>query len=81
MVTLRLHYGYLEVVFFLIKSVTICNDPCYVSFVFFCRNPTPPFSFLLITTNLTTQSVAFQALAVPGETVRETPLMLRYKCN
>lgn len=64
----------------------ICNHKgndglCYVSFVFFCRNPTPPFFFVPITTNLTTQIVAFQALAGPGETVRETPLMLRYKCN
>lgn len=50
-------------------------------FFFSCRNPTPPFSLVPITANLTTQSAAFQALADPGETVRETPLMLRYKCN
>lgn len=77
--------AYLKVVFFLMKSVTMRVMTIFAVFhlflFFFCRNPTPPFSFVPITTNLTTQSVAFQALADPGETVRETPLMLRYKCN
>lgn len=80
------HSGYPKAVFFLMESVTVRVMTIFdmfhlFGFFFPCRNPTPLFSFVPITTNLTTRSVAFQALADPGETARETPLMLRYKCN
>lgn len=60
-------------------SFSVTMMVCFICFL--CRNLTPPSSFVPITTNLTIQIVPFAALAVPGETVKETLLMSRYKCN